>query len=296
MLPADDVAYIRDRFAASSVTLDPSPHLVIRDVLPPDVYRRMQNDYPSTNTWLLAAALESYRHHRQFKPPHLAFKEVMGRIRRVRRGSQADLVQPFFSLRHSTETNTLLRWQAARWKRWAPYIDLIDELTAETFQPEIDRYQTKLISEGLLKHRVASTPGQSLVCERIGGWTIAAHSHDMVQTIQSMIYFPLPGSSREQGTSLYRLLRPHAVDRAKLFATYFPDKNDIEPTALMEYHPNTLASFLNTPAAIHSAPEIAGQNRRYIFTGSRYPHEAFNEPSGSINLSVFTERALEPAA
>jgi hypothetical protein len=90
----------------------------------------------------------------------------------------------------------------------------------------------------------------------------------MGQLIQSMIYFPLPGSSPQQGTVLYRLKRPKTINGADLTRTFLFDDDDVEPTGSMPYHPNTLASFLNTPLAIHASPNVPGPSRRYTFTAA----------------------------
>jgi len=76
----------------------------------------------------------------------------------------------------------------------------------------------------------------------------------------------------EQGTLLYRPRPGAKLKPSRATAEY--DSGELEPAAIIPYLPNTLISWVNTPAAVHGSIEIAGAPaRRYLyFVSSRVPH------------------------
>ena len=144
-------------------------------------------------------------------------------------------------------------------------IEMVDLLTIEAFTPHVDQYRSRIARFGV-KISKDVLLGQSLFCQRIDRWKIDPHTHNLPQIIQSMIYFPKPGSSEEQGTVLFRIKGQHTVP-AREFATtrtFAPDT--IERASILPYKPNCLVSFINTPEAVHGTNQIAGPARRYIFS------------------------------
>lgn len=256
-------AYIRRRFAVAAVQNEPFPHLVIRDVLPPQVYEEMNADCPSQLRHVVASVLATGG-------------------RPLRRYWQ----QPMFALRPNNETTASLGSFARQWQnRYTPYIDLIDRLTIEAYRPAAEAFMSQLRRAGFMTAPSKIHLGQSIFTHRTEWWQIPPHVHASAQIIQSMIYFPLPGSSPEQGTVLYRLKRPKHVPAAELMQTYTFTAGEVERAGQMPYHPNTLASFLNTPLAIHASPDIPGPSRRYTFTAAVI--SGVSPPPRAIDLMEF---------
>jgi hypothetical protein len=262
-------AYIRARFAAAAVTNDPFPHLVIRDVLPPALYAEMESNCPS--------ALEC------------TMSTLRLRLRRTSRlGFTLPLLlrtdeQPMFALRGGDRTTPPLGRYAKLWQqRYAPYIELIDRLTIEAYRDATATFLDRMRATGFVRQIKPLAIGQGLFTHRTETWRIGPHVHSSGQIIQSMIYFPLPGSSPEQGTVFFRLKKPKTVPAIDLMQTFVFADDEIEPAGAMPYHPNTLASFLNTPLAIHASPDVPGPARRYTFTAAVM--DGVSAPAGDIDL------------
>jgi hypothetical protein len=249
-------AHIRSRFAATPLTLDPFPHLVIHDLLPTELYTEMYKDLPT----------ERQAHRSVSRLAWVRPRALLGLPipRMVRTGEQ-----PMFGLRPGNGTTKFLDPYASRWQRkYQDYIDLVDRLTIEAYGPAISAYMGQLQRAGLLPEPQAPVLGQALFTHRTEEWRIGPHTHDANQLIQSMIYFPLPGSNQYQGTVLYRLKKPKTLPAAELMQTCMYAEDEVEEAGQMKYHPNTLASFLNTPLAIHASPDVPGPSRRYTFTAA----------------------------
>lgn len=255
--------YIRDRFAQARVTDDPFPHLVIRDVLPPALYSEMEQDCPGRFRHMIAAACAT-------------------RGRPLRRHWQ----QPTFAIRDGDATTFSLGRYADQWRdRYRIYVDLIDRLTIEAYQPAVDIFLSRLQRAGFIAAPAPLQVGQGIFTHRTEWWRIPPHVHASAQIIQSMIYFPLSGSTPEQGTVLYKLRRPKTVRAAELMQTYAFAADEVEQAGLMPYHPNTLASFLNTPISIHASPDVPGPARRYTFTAAVMA--GVSAPDRVIDLAEF---------
>lgn len=241
-------AYVRGRFASVSIATDPFPHFVLPDVLPPDLYAAMEQSLPPQWRWTLSAFVEDLLHaHRPFP---------LGRA-----------TQPRFGVRQPDQgaSFSLSRYRHLWLERFAEIVETIDLLTIEAFTPHIDRYRSRMEHCGI-KLSKQVIPGQALFCQRSDIWKIEPHTHNLPQLIQSMLYFPLPGSEESQGTVLYRIKNSQTVPASEFAATRTFDPASIERAGILPYRANTLVSFMNTPEAVHSTNDIAGPRRRYIFS------------------------------
>jgi hypothetical protein len=196
-IPVEAAADIRDRFTSVSVETYPFPHFVLPSVLPEQIYKEMEGSLPPPWRWKAAVIGEALK---RYGPIGLA-KAII----RTRYAS----VQPHFSVRNpDTAYDFGLRLYRDEWiERFGPVIELIDRLTVETFRPHIASYRDRLARAGVAMANAIDF-GQALFCQRTEHWTISRHTHSLSQIIRSMIYFPLPESSIDQGTVLYRLRRP----------------------------------------------------------------------------------------
>jgi hypothetical protein len=243
------VEYMDRRFAEAMVVSKPYPHIYIRDVLPPMVYRAMCEALPR----------EDY----VFSCPPNAPSDA----------------SRFIGLRSDSEstvgmTGTVsLPWH----NTFLPYIDYVDSLVDQAFAPAIARYYDSLIATGQMKHAPAHlSPGQALFCFRPAGWQIEPHVHSLGQLIQTMIYFPSPGFLPDQGTYLYyhpwfqkRPSLKELIDATVPFKPSWRKK-------LAPFEHNTLLSFLNTPDSIHGTVDRSGDPvRRYTFTARTIDSSVF---------------------
>jgi hypothetical protein len=235
-------AYLRERFATVAVVTEPFPHFALTSILPPEIYAKMEAAIPPGWRWQLSACVEDIKRRTKGTQPHFG-------VRQPDQGACFGL-SPYRD-----------HWLA----RFGDIIEMIDVLTIEAFAPHIERYRERLAGSGIAVSKQVS-PGQALFCQRSDNWTIEPHTHNLPQIVQSMIYFPLPGSHEDQGTVLYRLKERKTVPAVEFAATRPFAIETVEPAVVLPYRENCLVSFMNTPEAVHSTNPVDGPSRRYIFS------------------------------
>ena len=308
-LPAEHAAYITARFTAAPVRTDPFPHLVVPDVLPPAIYQAMEADSPSGPEWTVAGCVDTFRVQRRKRAAgHSSWGAAVlatGDCVSILRHNHGRFVQPMFGVRPKNPGSFGLSRYTRLWQKYQPYFDFVDELALQAYRPHIQCYLDLLQRLGLLTGTLSTHFAQSVFCQRLEGWRIQPHVHDLPQIVQSMIYFPLPGSQPEQGTVLYRPKRPLSIASSKLFAgqndatgdeaespqaTLCFEEQDVDKAGMLTYAPNTLGSFLNTPLSIHGTVAVSGgPARRYVFTATALSRRSFNVNADRvISLSALT--------
>ena len=230
MLPRHE-QYIKDKFAKAIPAPDPFPHLCIRDVLPPELYREMEDALPSTAEVKRSILKASFMR----KPPR-RFWEMLR------------LAPAYFYISPNAKAGTKLDRYAADWHRqFGDYIALVEGLLHER-----------------LRVQEPWSSGQRVFFFRPAGWSIAPHVHSSVELTNTIIYFPTPQNTVEQGTLFYRPLA--GVDLKPIATTVEYGRGSVEPAAIIPFLPNMLISWINSPASIHGSIEIAGGAlRRYLY-------------------------------
>jgi hypothetical protein len=265
---------IRARFADAVVRTEPYPHLVIENILPGDLYPAIERDIPHGAKWCDSAIRSTFMRRlteaRQKYPNH-RWSLVPGSVARTvgswLPGSPRDeIAQPAIDCVQPARCTygmhgVSLKWQA----KYAESIKLVNTLVEQMFEPHTSRYLDELVAAGIFKTRPAQKPLVHEFCRRVRGWTIGPHTHDIGQSIQWMIYFPLPGSDERQGTLFYRLRQPKTIAAAKLRGSIWFDSSEVEYYFSVPYRPNTLIAFLNTPYAVHATLKTSPIARRYFF-------------------------------
>lgn len=242
----EEEKYIRDKFKTNRIEREPFPHLYVENILPPHIYAEIIAALPSAVQIALLPPM-------QIKDTTRAFE--------VRAGAP---------------TSPGLEDMAKVWEqRFKPYTDLVDELTAKMFGPHVRLHRRRMKRRGWSVNDPKAVAGQSMFCFRGPGWEIPPHTHDINQTVQSMIYFPDMPYGDEQGTYLYKRppflfdLRLKPFLRTKVRRLLWGKK-------LLPYRPNTLVSFLNSPRSVHGTKNIEGlAPRRYIFTANSFAGTEF---------------------
>lgn len=264
-MKAEHERYIRTRFAAATVHDDPFPYLEIDGILPPDLYETMNAAAPG--------------------PVYCAALIALSRLK-----SSTPMPVHFALRKNNFSSPGLLRFEKS-WERFADVITLVDELILATFRPRIARYLSVLRHRGLIRAETSIDLGQAIFCHRTRGWEIGPHLHNISQLVQSMIYFPLPGSKPEQGTLFYRFRdRGRHMAASDLQHTIMIPMSAIEEAVSITYEPNKLVSWLNTPLSVHASSNITSPNRRYTFTAISAAAE-FNLDNRYIAPADFSDDA-----
>jgi hypothetical protein len=266
-------AHIRRRFKDARVATEPYPHLVIDNILPADLYSAIERDAPTSARWHYSALLQTLgseltakrRQHpsrRWTLLPIVAWRTALACL------SGRGLVQPAIDCVNPNRTSSGLSRQARDWqRRYSAPISLVNTLVETAFASHTANYMAELVAAGVFSEPQQQRGLVHEFCQRMPGWTISPHAHDIGQSIQWMIYFPLPGSTEDQGTMFYRLKSSTQLAGAKtVVGSIFFDPAEVEYCFTAPYRRNTLIAFLNAPYCVHATREDSGAvPRRYFF-------------------------------
>ena len=220
----------RQRIAAAALEFEPSPHVVIDDVLPDDFYE------------LLLATI----------PPPACF-EWMDHVKsdfRPEGGPPAP-------------TASRLLWQL--FDR-----DIVDGAMRDAlltlFAPVIHAHYATLLGEAQAD-AAASAPmsASGRLMRRLPGYHLEPHLDPKRVLITGILYCARPEDSDAYGTSLYRVTEPFVAPYVK---TFYPREHGLtcELAKTVAFRPNRLFAFINSTGA-HAAdiPADATQADRYAF-------------------------------
>jgi hypothetical protein len=229
--------YIEERFARAQVSEEPFPHLCVRDVLPPELYRDMEAALPPAAE--VTRALRRDRLRRW--------------MRRAWRLPKPDPV--YFYISGEAKAGHLDAYAPEWHRRFSGYVGLVETLLHERLRVQQPWHS-----------------GQRVFFFRPTGWAIPPHVHPRAELTNTLIYFPSPENTVEQGTLLYRPRPGATLQGTSGTAEYRSDQ--LEPAAIVPFLPNTLVTWVNTPEAVHGSIEIAGAApRRYLyFVSTRAEH------------------------
>jgi hypothetical protein len=188
------------------------------------------------------------------------------------------------SLKHASES-----WRM----RYSGYVDFLNRLLLEKLHRPIQNVLNRYTAFGLVKDSVQLRTGQSLFCRRPSGWEITPHTHNIGEVVQSLIYFPIPGSPTSLGTRLFQLSRFARFSRAHIQKKDSSlNRLQVKYAGAVGYEANALFAFVNSPIAVHAAEETAGlPPRQYIFTKIAFGWDALVEPqNGHLRARDFMPR------
>jgi hypothetical protein len=155
----------------------------------------------------------------------------------------------YFYLSPEAKAGHLDRYAADWHRRFGGYVSLVESLLHERF-----RIQQPWLS------------GQRVFFFRPAGWAIPPHVHPSAELTNNMIYFPTTQNTAEQGTLLYRPRGNGMSGQEGSPTTVEYRREELEPVSIIPFLPNTLISWINSPAAMHGSIEIVGgAQRRYLY-------------------------------
>jgi hypothetical protein len=221
--------YIEERFARAELSEEPFPHMRVRDVLPPEVYREMEAALPPPAEVKRALLRDRFRRW----------------IKRAWRLPKPDPV--YFYISNEAKAGHLDSYAAEWHRRFGGYVGLVERLLHERLRVQQPWHS-----------------GQRVFFFRPTGWAIPPHVHPRAELTNTLIYFPSSENTVEQGTLLYRARPGVTLKGESGTAEYGSDQ--LEPVTIVPYLPNTLVTWINTPGSVHSSIEIAGgAPRRYLY-------------------------------
>lgn len=224
-------AHVRRAIADADLRVDPTPHVVVHDVLPTDFFDVLRDAIPPSELF----------------PDRDPVKQDL----------------EMSSLDGTPElTRTVWRFFDERVVR-----DILTPALLDRFQHALTRHYAESGGEAfgagaaaIPHHAVA---GRILL--RRPGYHLRPHLDPKRVAITGLLYLARPGDSERYGTQLFRVNRPFV---APVMKTFFPEDAGMtcELAGTVPFRPNTLLAFVNSRAA-HGAtlPPDAPLQERYSF-------------------------------
>jgi hypothetical protein len=224
--------WIMAKFSTAELETEPFPYIYIRDILPLSLYQEMAAATPSERMFRRAVTVDQI--WRTLTTPRIRFWRPVETI-------------AFFNVSDQGAPDRFTAYSRDWHKRFTGYIDLIEKQMHER-----------------LGTNVPWEPGQRVFFYRPVGWSIAPHTHPKSELTNAMIYFPTVHNMPEQGTLLYRP-RPDRSLAASSGTDLF-SRQDLEPTTIIPFLPNTLIAWINSAISVHGTVEVAhSAARRYLY-------------------------------
>jgi hypothetical protein len=223
--------HVDSAIARAALDTEPTPHMVVDDILPRDVYD------------LLVAAI----------PPADVFND--------RDPVKRDLEMP--ALETAPELTRCV------WRLFDEQIvgGIVGPGVFERFQPAVASHYAQTGGEEFGR-RAAAVPHRTFAGRiqlRRPGYRLAPHLDPKRVVVTGLFYFPRPGDTESYGTQLFSLDRPFV---ASGMATCFPENHGLTCSLARTapYRANSLLVFVNSGAA-HGAslPRDATLSERYAY-------------------------------
>ena len=250
--------HVAKAIRGATIKTVPFPYIFVRDVFPAALYDEMERAIPDEATW-----------------------------------SAAGVYAPHFEISAHRATPPALREVAEQWNdRYAQLIQFLNECLIAKFRRLIDRQLRRYVRLGLITSALPLVQGQTLFCQRPSGWTIAPHSHNAYELLQTLVYFPAAGSPSSLGTTAYKILPGVPIDRTALHRDRSFAEDEIRDAVTLPYERNSLFTFLTSPLAAHAALGTEGHPpRRYLFTKAILPPGVISTtPSAALMARDFQLR------
>jgi hypothetical protein len=233
--------------------MDPFPHLVARDALPPDYYAELAAAFPDTATVAGPAELANNRAYRLPAPKALAHPGVPPAWR--------EFVECHCSDAYLRE---LVRfWGAAIAREYPGFEAMVGKPLAEV-SGAMRRYSRQAQYDPANLGADVQLDCQFVINSpvREPGSVRGPHLDQPYTLFAALLYFRDPADCSEGGDlELYRARGPGRFD-----ARYHVAPEAVEAFRTVRYAPNTLVMWLNTPRALHGVTPRAVTEvpRRYV--------------------------------
>ena len=232
VLVESHVAHLRDAVAAATLETSPGAYMVIRDLLPPDVYALLLDTMPSPDGFDIADSVKA-----NFDPERTTIAPQ--RSRETWLWFQRDVVDGVL-------TPLLLA-------RFDPH--LVDAYR--------DLFGSTLVDEAL---RLPKHAFRGRLMLRRPGYRLKPHRDMRIAALTGLVYFARPGDSPEYGTDLYRIDNDVQAPTMK---TFYPEScgATAELVRSVPFVGNAALIFINAPGMAHGAsiPRETTQATRYAY-------------------------------
>jgi len=223
-------AHVEQAIAASPLLTDPFEHIVVDNLVPPDVYELMLEARPP----------EAF-----FDPRDPAKQDL-----RMPMAAGPALMKAVWAFVDDTLAMRIIR-----------------PAVLEKFDAALRRHVEEAFGPGLYERVLALPPSRSSarLALRRPGYALAPHRDPKRSMLTCLIYLAAPGDEERYGTQLYRVTND---SEAHYKQTYFPEQEGATCALVktVPFRPNSMLVFLNSRGAHGAAiPPDAPPTERYTF-------------------------------
>jgi hypothetical protein len=241
---------IARRLASASRVEDPVPHLVVHDLLEPELYALFEAAWPANDIF-----------------------------KRDAKGRKFDLVPASPSDSGDARNAGYYLLPSALRAIWDFFVfvvnrQIVGPWLARSFEPEI-RERLALLqrahADGLITYAMAGAqdwsfrPNVGRFMVRANGYVLKPHLDSMPYLVTALLYFPAPGQDTGWGTSLYTPEQPLDFEACVRSGSteYFDDAGiECREVVRVPYLANTLLAFPNTLRSAHGVVAPEHEQRR----------------------------------
>ena len=224
--------------------MEPFPHVVIRQALPPELYAKLDNEYPSINTILLDG-------------------EVPGNNRRyqinAKRGLSTDVLHE--SWREFVQYHVSPKFWSEVVAKLGPAIRHVYPELEDQMGRDLRDFSMSVRGEAESDIVLDCQPGLNSPVTRVSS-VRGPHVDNPVELFAGLLYFRSPEDNSTGGDLIlhrHRHSSPIFWGKAGLW------ESDVEPFATIPYEANTLVLFINGIKAVHAVtPRSLTQHPRRL--------------------------------
>jgi hypothetical protein len=226
------VAHLRDAVGAAKLETHPGAHMVIEDVLPPDIYALLLDTMPPPDGFDIADSVKA-----NFDPERTTIAPQ--RSRETWLWFQRDVVDGVLT----------------------PL--LLDRFRSPVVDAYRDLFGSALLEDAL---RLPKSAFRGRLMLRRPGYRLKPHRDMRIAALTGLIYFARPGDSAQFGTDLYEIENDVQAPTMK---TFYPEScgATAKLARSVPFVGNAALIFINAPGMAHGAgiPRDAGQATRYAY-------------------------------
>lgn len=231
-IPVLQASHVRERVNAATLITEPGPHMVVTDLLPPDLYALLMETMPPPDRFDIADEVKA-----NFDPESTTIAPE--RSRQTWKWFQQDLIG-----------------------------EVLTPVLLERFHPSLTAAYRALFGPGLAEEalRLRQHTFRGRLMLRRPGYRLKPHRDSKIVAMTGLIYFARAGDSAEYGTDLYRVQNDQQAASMK---TFYPESHGarVDLARSIPFMGNTALVFLNVPGMAHGAafPRDATQTERYAY-------------------------------
>jgi hypothetical protein len=207
--------HLRQRLAATPIHMDPMPHVVATEILPPATYHLLVDAIPS---------VQHFSTRERVKQNWEVTDEYTG----------------------SDFSKQIWGWVDRDWMGGCVLPEVMHAFHDQLFAHYRELFGDELAPEAISQQ----TARRGRVMLRRPGYHLKPHRDPLTAAMTVLLYLARPGDDSAYGTQLFRVRDDRVPDRVK---TYYPPLELCDQVVDVPFQPNTALIFVNSTGGAHGA-------------------------------------------